>query len=232
MPLSKLVDKLYAVEIDSDLSCLLKEKLQSCQNVTLINTDILKIDLKKLLSLGARGERESNKIKVIGNIPYYISTPIIEYLILYRQHISKAYLTVQKEFARRIIATPGTRDYGSLSCFVQYYTLPKVIFDIKNGSFLPSPKVDSSFISLSIRQRLPLSASQEKLFFGILRGAFGKRRKTLRNSLQGIIPQSILSSFLERNNLPQDIRPERLALADFLNLAKFLKKTQKKVDKT
>lgn len=213
------VNKIFALELDYNLCAYLNEKFRIYQNVKIINQDILKFDIKKYFL------KEKKKIKVIGNIPYYICSPIIEHLLKVREKIDSIFITVQKEFARRMIALPGSKEYGSFSCFVQYYCLPKEIFHIKKSCFFPSPKVDSSFVSLKIQKKNLLSPKDERGLFEIIRAAFGKRRKILKNSLQGIIDPQKLDNFLAYNNIEPLIRPERLSLQDFINLLNFIKKT-------
>jgi len=214
--IAQRVKRVVGLEIDKRLSPALIENLAQCENVEIIRKDILKLNLKRdVLTPG----RITGKIKVIGNIPYYISTPIIEFIIENKDSISSAFLTVQKEFARRITAVCGNKDYGSFSCFVQYYTLPKVLFNISKNSFFPAPKVDSSFLALAIRERPAVEVIDEKLFFKIIRGAFGQRRKTLKNSLLGVIPQEKLGAFFLKKTIDPRVRPECLTLQDFASLA-------------
>jgi len=204
------VKKLYALEIDANLCSLLEEKFSEFKNIEIIKEDILKFDFKKHFS---------SKVKVIGNIPYYISSPIIERLVDYREIIKAIFLTVQKEFACRMRALPGSKDYGSFSCFVQFYLEPEILFDIKKGSFLPQPKVDSSFLRLEVREKRILYGKNEELLFRITRAAFNKRRKTLRNSLEGLISEQQLREFFTKFHIDPNTRPERLSLQDFANLA-------------
>lgn len=203
----------FALELDAGLCGILEEGLKGLTNVKIIHTDILKFDLKKYF-----GKREK-AIKVIGNIPYYISSPIIKHLFKFRGVIETVFLTVQKEFAKRMVSSPGSKEYGSLSCFVQYYTRPKILFPIKNNSFFPVPKVDSCFIRLDIKKDLVFAGSSERLLFKIIRSAFNKRRKTLRNSLEGVVREARLNRFFERYNILPNTRPERLSLNDFIALA-------------
>ena len=203
--------KVIAVELDSNLCTFLKEKFKDSANVEIINQDILKFDFKKKF--------KKEKIKVIGNIPYYISSPIIEHLFKYRDKISSIYLTVQKEFARRVVAHSGSKDYGSFSCFVRYFSEPKILFHISKTCFYPAPKVDSSFLRLDLRRKLAFSKKQEKLLFKIIRAAFNKRRKTLRNSLEGVVPPKKLEKFFAEYGIDSNTRPEKLSLQDFENLA-------------
>lgn len=203
---------IYALEIDPYLCGVLKDSLKGCGNVRIINKDILKFNLNAHF-------KKTETVKILGNIPYYIVTPIIEHLLKYRHKIEVIFITVQKEFARRITAAGGSKDYSSFSCFVQYYTEPKILFHIKNSCFLPPPKVDSSFLRLKIRKILPVKPKDERLLFKIIRSAFNQRRKTLRNSLRGIIPRQNLEIFFNKYNIDPNIRPENLALNDFANLA-------------
>jgi len=211
--ISESAGMVYALEIDPDLCAALKEDFKKYKNIRIINEDILKFDLEG-------GIKELNdKIKVIGNIPYYITTPIIEHLIKYRRIIKTIFLTVQKEFARRVVANSGSADYGSFSCFIQYYTKPEILFSIKRTCFRPVPKVDSSFLRLDMRDTPFVIVKDEDLFFKIIRAGFNKRRKTLRNSLKGIIAPTKLDAFFRKYSIGCDVRPEELSLRDFANLA-------------
>lgn len=205
------VKKIYALEIDKALCATLKETLGNCLNLELINEDILEFDLSSI----------PEQIKVVGNIPYYISTPIIEHLFKNREKIEVIFMTVQKEFAKRMSAAPGSRDFSSLSCFVQYYAEPKVLFNIKRGSFYPVPNVDSSFIRLKIRKEPAVKVTDEKRLFSVIRAAFNQRRKTLRNSLEGIITEEALEKFYRDNHINKGIRPESLSLKQFAALSEF-----------
>lgn len=205
------VNKLYALEIDRQLYPLLTERFKVYNNVRIINQDILKFDLAKISGRGF-------KIKVIGNIPYYISSPIIEHLIKYRAWISEVFITVQKEFAGRVVAVPGSKEYGSFSCFVQYYAVPKIMFQINKGCFYPSPKVDSCLLRLKFREKPAVCVRDEELFFKVIRAAFNQRRKTLRNSLKEAIPLPKLERFFFKSKLNPNVRPEELSLKDFASL--------------
>ena len=212
------VNSVYALEIDKRLFDFLISEFNDRTAIKFINDDILKFDLSKINPAGG-------KLIVLGNIPYYISSPIIEHLFKYRQLISGIFLTVQKEFAERVVASVGTKKYGSFSCFVQYYSCPKIIFNIGKGCFRPQPKVDSVFLRLLIREHPAVKVDDENTLFRIIRAAFNKRRKTLRNSLETIIPKSKLEDFLFTKKLDKNIRPERLSLEDFASLSNMQKKT-------
>jgi len=216
--LAQSAKKVYALEIDPRIYPLLGEKLEAYNNCQIIQGDILKFNLIKFL----QDNRIKQKIKVIGNIPYYISSPIIEHLIAYRQAISVAFITVQKEFARRARALAGSKAYGSFSCFVQYYCAGQILFEIKRNSFKPVPNVDSCFLSLKMRERPPVLVQDERMFFKLIRTAFNQRRKTLRNSLDGFLPQDKLERFFDTTGIDKNVRPEGLSLKQFASLSDFM----------
>ncbi len=206
--------KVFAVEIDRNLCVLLTTKFATTQNLSVINADFLKFDLRSL--------PPGNKLKVIGNIPYYITSPIVEHLLFYCARIQDIYLTVQKEFAQRMVALPGSKVYGSFSCFVQYYTEPEILFLIKKNSFHPPPKIDSCFLRMKLRQDPPVKVKNEQVLFKIIRTSFQQRRKTLKNSLEELIPADKLNKFFREYDLNPKIRPEDLSLQDFANLANLI----------
>lgn len=213
---SKKAKKVYAVEIDKTLAEGLKDKFRHIENIDVLTLDILKLNFEDFF-------QPDQKIKVIGNIPYYITSPIIERLLSARRNISVVYLTVQKEFAERIVAHAGEKEYGSFSCFVQYYAQARILFTIKNTCFYPQPKIDSSFIELLIRNKPAVILNDERLFFEIIRAAFNQRRKTLRSSLKKI-PFLDLESFFTSNNIDPNVRPQELSLEEFSRLCSCMKK--------
>lgn len=206
------VKRLIAVEVDRALSAALSSRFLGDPRVTIINADFLKYDLSKV-------PVPSQKLKAVGNIPYYITSPIIEHLFSFRNRISAIYLTVQKEFGRRIVAQPGSEHYGAFSCFVQYYSEPKIEFVIRRGCFYPQPKVDSCFLKLAVRPRPAVSVTDEGLFFRIIRASFQKRRKTLKNCLKGIIPDEKFGVLLRECGIDPGIRGEMLSIRDFARIA-------------
>jgi len=214
-PLASAARRVYALEIDSRLYPQLEENLTYYENCQIIKSDILEFNLKKFL----KEEKIKQKIKVIGNIPYYISSLIIEHLIGYRDNISVVFLTVQKEFARRVVACPGSKTYGSFSCFVHYYAFGKILFEIKKNCFKPVPKVDSCFLSLEFRDQPAVKVTDEEKFFKLIRTAFNQRRKTLRNSLDGVVETMVLEKFFDQSGIDINIRPEDLSLEQFAALA-------------
>jgi 16S rRNA (adenine1518-N6/adenine1519-N6)-dimethyltransferase len=211
--ISKKADKVYALEVDRQLIPRLLEKFSSSVNVEIILADILKFDIASCV------RDKGKKIKIIGNIPYYITTPIIEQMIKYKEYISSAYLMVQKEFAERVIASVGSKRYGSLTCFVQYHFTPKVLFVTSRNSFSPRPKVDSCFLQLMMRNTPAVAVKDEERFFKVVHAAFGQRRKTLRNSLKEVVSIKNLDEFFLTFNIDRNIRPEWVSLQNFADLA-------------
>ncbi|MBU1871363.1 MAG: ribosomal RNA small subunit methyltransferase A [Candidatus Omnitrophica bacterium] len=204
-------DKVFALEIDRNLSSILQDNLSALPQVKVINQDVLQFNLLNFF-------KQSNRIKVVGNLPYYITTPIIVHLLQFRDKIGSIFVTIQKEFAQRMAALEGSGDWGAFSCYLQYYTEPEILFYIKSTCFRPRPKVDSAFVRLEIKRDLPLDVVREKRLFRIIRSSFQQRRKTLRNSLKGVVSSSRIDRFLNQHNLDMNIRGEKLALEDFINL--------------
>lgn len=208
--------EVFAVEKDPKAFRILEElTFEKYPNLHLFNEDILKFDLKKTV-----GEK---KIKVLGNLPYYVTTPIIEYIIENGGMIDSALIVIQKEVAGRLSAKPGSKDYGSLSCFVQYYTRPEYLYTIKRTSFHPVPEVDSSLIRLTVRTQPPVKVKDEELFFRIIRGSFNQRRKSIINSLsrEAVLgtTKSDLTAVLNRAGVNPAARPEDLSLSEFAAIA-------------
>ncbi|MDD5465061.1 MAG: 16S rRNA (adenine(1518)-N(6)/adenine(1519)-N(6))-dimethyltransferase RsmA [Candidatus Omnitrophica bacterium] len=220
--LAPCLKKLYALEIDWRLYPDLEKNLSAYNNCKIIKSDILKFEITGFL----QEEKIKQKIKVIGNIPYYISSPIIEHLINYRNNIGEVFMTVQKEFGRRVCAVPGSKEYGSFSCFAQYYARCRVLFEINKRCFNPVPKVDSSFLSLKFREKPAVNVGDETLFFKLIRAAFNQRRKTLRNSLEGLLDRQELERVLDSAGINRNVRPEDLSLEQLANLSNSLKSLQ------
>jgi len=206
----------YAVEKDRKAVRILQKTAgDRYPNLVLTEGDILEFDLGSIN--GAR------KLKVVGNLPYCITTPIIELIIGNASRIGTAVIMVQKEFASRIMAAPGSKDYGSLACFVQYHLRPSYAFTIKRTSFFPAPEVDSSLIRLDVLERPAVKVADEKRFFSIVRSAFNQRRKTILNSLSRELaldmPKSELTALLARVGIDPSARPETLSLQQFADIA-------------
>ena len=215
-----------AVEIDQNLIPILKDTLSAYENVTVINKDILKVDIQAL----AQEYNGGRPIKVVANLPYYITTPIIMGLL--ESHVPLANITVmvQKEVAERMQAEPGTKEYGALSLAVQYYAKPYLAANVPPNCFMPRPNVGSAVIRLDCLNRVPIEVSDEKLMFRLIRASFNQRRKTLQNGLANSPELSFskeeIKSALEAMELSPTIRGEKLSLAQFAALADELKKIQ------
>ena len=214
--LVQMANKIYAIEKDRSLVELLQQNFPA-PNLTIIAADFLTVDLNQLPA----------PTKVIGNLPYNISTPIIERLIHHRQWLTDLFFTVQLEFGRRLTAQPHTKDYGSLSCFVQYYADVELLFRIKNTAFRPIPKVHSCFIHMKFRPP-HTPASDENFLFALIRTAFQQRRKKLVNSLYPLIGKEGME-VLQKKGIDLNARAENLAVKDYVRLAEMLsEKNQEK----
>lgn len=211
-----------AVEIDKNLIPILKETLNIYDNAEVIHGDILKIDVERLIQ-----EKNYGKpIKVVANLPYYITTPII--MGLFESHVTIDSITimVQKEVAERMQASPGTKDYGALSLAVQYYAKPKIVAHVPPNCFMPRPAVGSAVICMHKHQEPPVQIADEKLMFALIRASFNQRRKTLVNGLNNApniscSKQQILSA-LQEMDLPDNVRGETLTLSQFAQLSNLL----------
>jgi 16S rRNA (adenine1518-N6/adenine1519-N6)-dimethyltransferase len=214
--------EVVAVEIDKNLVPILNDTLSGYDNVTVINQDILKLDLNTLVQ-----ERNNGKpIKVVANLPYYITTPII--MDLFERHLPLVNVTVmvQKEVADRMQSGPGSKDYGALSLAVQYYAEPYIAANVPPNCFMPRPNVGSAVIKLTLHTDAPIEVRDEKLLFRMIRASFNQRRKTLVNGLNNSSELSFtkeeIVKALETNGIPENIRGEALTLKQFADLANVL----------
>ena len=204
-----------AVELDKKLPAVLAETLKGYDNVTVVPGDILKLDILRILNLGA-GER----FKVVANLPYYITTPILMALLEQRLPIERMVTMVQKEVAVRMTARPGSKDYGALSVAVQYHTDARIVMDVSPRAFMPAPEVTSSVIACRVRETPAVHPTDEKLFFRLVRAAFGQRRKTLLNALTGAgLTKELCRAGLAAAGIAESLRGEQLSLADFARLS-------------
>ncbi len=213
--------RVVAVEIDQRLIPILTENLSEYKNVEIVNGDILKVDIKEIL----REKAEGHPVKVVANLPYYITTPIIMELL--EQHLAVSSITVmiQKEVAERMQAGPGTKDYGALSLAVQYYSKPYYAANVPPNSFIPRPKVGSAVIRLDVYESSPVSVKDEKLLFRVIKAAFGQRRKMLANALSsdaGITKEQAAAA-IEKAGFALTVRGEELSLSEFAHLSDELK---------
>lgn len=195
---------LIVVEIDFEAISVLEGKFK---DLRIINDDFLKLELGQFFN-------NNEKLRIIGNIPYYITTPIIFKIFDNSVIISDAIIMMQQEVANRLIAKPGSKDYGILSIFSQYFSVPKKLFNVSKNVFYPKPKVDSSVVSFVLRAERELKDETEVLFRKIVRTAFNQRRKTLRNSLEKIISTEIQTNL----NFDFSVRAEELSVPDFIFL--------------
>lgn len=208
-----------AIEIDDALIPILQDTLSAYDNVTVIHEDVLKVDLCKL----AEEKNGGKPIKVVANLPYYITTPII--MGLFENHVPVESITimVQKEVADRMKTGPGSKDYGALSLAVQYYAKPELVANVPPNCFMPRPRVGSAVIRLTRHTEVPVEAEDEKLMFQIIRASFNQRRKTLVNGLGNApelhIPKEITTEVLEEMGLSASVRGEALTLAQFAELS-------------
>lgn len=216
--------QVVAVEIDSNLIPILGETLKDYENVLVINDDILKVDIKKL----AEEYNEGKPIKVVANLPYYITTPIIMGLFESDVPIDNITVMVQKEVADRMQVGPGTKDYGALSLAVQYYAKPYIVANVPPNCFIPRPNVGSAVIRLTRHQEPPVQVTDAKLMFRLIRASFNQRRKTLQNGLNNspeiAYSKERIIAAIESLGLSPTIRGEALTLEQFAQLANFLSK--------
>lgn len=214
--------KVIAIEIDNKLIPILNDTLADYDNVEVINKDVLKIDLNKLVE-----EKNNNKkIKVVANLPYYITSPIIMQLLESKLPIKNITVMVQKEVAERIMSGPGTKDYGSISVAVQYYSKPHIAAIVPPNCFIPKPKVSSAILCLTPYDNPPVDVKDEDLFFKIVRSSFNQRRKTLANGLNNAgflnLSKGEINDAIKALDKPTSIRGETLTLEEFAHFSNII----------
>lgn len=223
--------KTVAIEIDKRLMPLLGYTLGEFKNTKVINADVLAVDLNRLME----EEFGDTKICVCANLPYYITTPIIMKILEECNRVSSLTVMIQKEVAQRMVAKPGGKDYGALSVAVQFYTEPRIICNAEPHCFMPQPKVASSVVNLRVLDKPSVDVKDKKLFFQIVKSAFGQRRKTLLNALSKSpylnVSKDVISEAIFSAGLTADIRGERLNLKNFAEIADFLYERNEKYDK-
>lgn len=221
--IAERANSVVAIEIDKTLIPILQETLKDYKNVEVINEDVLKLDLHKLVE----DKFKNNKAKVIANLPYYVTTPIIMKFLEEKVPVQSLTIMIQKEVADRMQAKPGTKDYGSLSIAVQYYCNPKILLKVPPSVFIPQPKVESTVIRLDILDKPKVNVEREDLFFGLVKDAFGKRRKTLLNALSSgdlKLEKDMLKEVLSLSNIEENRRGETLTIEEYATLANNLAK--------
>lgn len=213
---SSPAEAVFAVEKDKKAFEILRSLSKDASpKLKIFNEDILEYDLEKIFT--------GNRIKIVGNLPYYITTPVIEYIIDNREIAESALVVMQKEVADRLLAPEGSKARGSISCFVQYYTKPEYLYTIKRSSFYPVPDVDSGLLRLNILRKPAHHVKDESIFFKIVRGAFNQRRKSIINSLSREavlnVPKGELIGILKKLDIDPASRPEDLNLSSFAAIA-------------
>lgn len=220
--LARRADKVTAVEIDSRLLPILAETLDEFDNVKIINEDVMKCDLHKLIA----EEFDGLRVAVCANLPYYITSPIIMMLLENRLPIESITVMVQKEAAQRLCAKVGTRESGAITVGVNYYGTVRKLFDVSRGSFMPAPNVDSAVIRIDLNSDHRLDEDSERFFFKVVKAGFEQRRKTLANSLSAImgIPKDKAYTALKTIGLPETARIEQLDMEQLIALSAELQK--------
>ncbi|AOY75490.1 16S rRNA (adenine(1518)-N(6)/adenine(1519)-N(6))-dimethyltransferase RsmA [Clostridium formicaceticum] len=207
-----------AIEIDKSLLPILKDTLQSYDNVEVIHEDVLKLDIHSLIHQKFHGK----KVKVIANLPYYVTTPIVMKFLEEKVPLTSMTIMIQQEVAKRMEAQPSTKDYGALSIAVQYYCQPKILLKVPPSVFIPQPKVDSTVIRLDVLEKPKVYVEDEMFFFSLVKDAFGKRRKTLLNALStGIlaINKELVKEVLQEVGIEEKRRGETLTIEEFAALS-------------
>lgn len=213
--------KVICVELDKRMIKILEDRFKLYQNFELINEDILKVDLQNII----KEEKQNNKIKnvkIVANLPYYITTPIIMKLLEEELDLESITVMIQKEVADRLIATPGEKNTGAITYTVYYYATSEEILEVPNDSFIPEPEVTSKVIKLNIRDKIPVEVKNKEVMFKIIKSAFMQRRKTLLNALTNtkvFLNKEEGTKILQEIGLSENVRAEELTLQDFANIA-------------
>lgn len=211
--------KVVCIEIDQSAIPILQDNLSDFDNLKIINADVLKTDLKKIIS----EEFDDGIVKIAANLPYYITTPIIMNVLESRLNVDSLTIMIQKEVADRIAAKPSTKDYGALSVAVNYYSEPQIITTVPPSSFIPQPKVSSSVIKLKLREKPPVDVADEAGYFKVVKASFGQRRKTLLNALSNSpsIPlgKEDILKVLKKCGIDEKRRGETLSLSEFADIS-------------
>lgn len=212
--------KVIAIELDNRMIKILNDRFSLYEKFELINEDVLKVDLRTLIS-----KNKAEKIKVVANLPYYITTPIIMKLLENKLEIESITVMVQKEVAKRLTAKPGDKLSGAITYSVNYYCEPEEVIIVPNLSFIPEPEVESEVIKLNLREKPPVEVENEELFFKLIKASFMQRRKTLINGItnSGLMGKEECKELLRKVGLDEKVRGENLNMQDFANLANEIK---------
>lgn len=213
-------DNVVTIELDKRMVEIISKRFILKNNLQIINEDVLKVDLNKLIN-ERKKQTNINKVKIVANLPYYISTPIIMKLLEEKLEIDEIIVMVQKEVAQRLVAKTGTKDVGAITYAVEYFSEAEKVIDVPKESFIPSPKVESAVIKLKIRKEAYVQVKDEKMLFNIIQKSFSQRRKTLVNTLvNGKIVESKekAEKIIKELNINENIRGEKLTLEDFARI--------------
>ncbi len=215
--LACLADKVVSVELDKRLLPVLEQTLSDFDNVKIVNDDILKIDLHRLI----KEEFDGLDVVICANLPYYITSPVIMRLLEEKIPVKSITVMVQKEAAQRICAKVGTRDSSAVTVAVNYYSKPSMLFTVSSGSFMPAPRVDSAVIKLDISDKPEVQAVNEKIFFKVVKSAFAQRRKTILNSISAgfSISKNDMAEILKKSNVAENLRAEQLSMQQIADIS-------------
>ena len=216
--------KVIAVELDTKMVKILNDRFTDYKNFEIINADILKLDLNEIIKIN-KEEKKFKNAKIVANLPYYITTPIIMNLLENNLDLESITIMIQKEVADRIVATPGSKMSGAITYSVHYYSIPESKKIVPNTSFVPMPQVDSEVINLKIRKEPVVNVKNVELFFKVIKASFMQRRKTLANALQNaniINTKEEIKKILMKLNLDENIRGEKLTMQNFADLANII----------
>lgn len=206
-------NKVIAIELDSNMSNILKERFCLYDNFELIEKDVLKVDLNEIVE-------KYDSVKVVANLPYYITTPIIMKLLEERLKLKSITVMVQKEVGERFCAVPNSKEYGAITISINYYTKPEIIIDVPKENFEPMPEVDSCVIKLDVRNVPPVELKNEKDFFNLIKAGFSQRRKTINNSLASMgISKEKIKNVLEKLSIDSKLRAENLTMEQFADIS-------------
>lgn len=219
--LAKRADKVTAIEIDSRLLPVLEETLAEFDNIKIINQDVMKADLRKIIA----EEFDGLRVAVCANLPYYITSPVIMLLLESRLPVESITVMVQKEAGQRLCAKVGTRDSGAITVGVNYYGTVRQLFGVSRGNFMPSPNVDSVVIRIDLNQNYRLEPDSEKFFFRVVKAGFAQRRKTLANavSTQIGVPKEKIYTVLRETGLPESVRTESVSMEKLIEFSEKLR---------
>lgn len=220
-PLLENAGKVICIELDPKMVSILKDRFSLYENFELINEDVLKVDLNKLIE----ENRKFKTAKVVANLPYYITTPIIMKLLEDKLNLESITVMVQKEVAERLADKPGGKEVGAITYSINYYTNPEIIIDVPRDSFIPAPNVDSAVIKLDVLKEPKVKVLDEELFFKVIKFSFLQKRKTLINSLSnsGLLPKDFLEEMLNSLGIDLRVRAEQLSLENFRDIADYIK---------